>query len=203
MTDPDPTTSTPSRRPLLIAAVAGVLLVVGLVLVLTLRDDTDDTDAAATATTERVDDASASGTGTGTDSDPSTAADAPADDAASGGAGADAPPVELTPVTGDGEAELCAAIVDRLGEYRAAVDDALPTQALLTALEEFEAQIDTQSDDQDWGDRIIEQLTNVRREWVTSIGATDSGDDDAAQEHADAATEHLDAAIDDAACPTA
>ena len=76
-------------------------------------------------------------------------------------------------------------------------------QDLLDAIDEFEAQVDTQSDDQDWGDRIVERLTNVRREWATSLAAQRDGDEAAAQEHADAALGHLDRAIDDAGCPTA
>ena len=63
--------------------------------------------------------------------------------------------------------------------------------------------MDTQSDDQDWGDRIIEQTTNVRREWVTALAAERDGDSAAADDHDATAVEYLDQAIDDAACPTA
>jgi hypothetical protein len=163
-----------------------------------LRDDPSDSAArsstaeAATSTT----DADASG-------DPATADDAtPAADGSSDGAESDLP-VDLTPVSGEGEAELCAAIVTRLEEYRNAASDGLPSQELIDALDEFEAQVDTQSDDQDWGDRIVEQTTNVRREWVTALAAERDGDSAAADDHNATAVDHLDQAIDDAACPTA
>ncbi len=53
-------------------------------------------------------------------------------------------PVDLTPVAGNTEAELCQAILVRIGEYRDAVADELPSPELIDALEEFELQVDTQ-----------------------------------------------------------
>ncbi len=200
MTAPGPDTTSNGRRPLLIAAVVGGALVLAVVLALLWRDDSSDTDTAGERSTT---------TTTTSASDATTAAGDAVGDAVIGAAdGGDATtdeqlPVALTPVEGTTEAELCDAIVVRLGDYRDAVADELPTQDLLDAIDEFEAQVDTQSDDQDWGDRIVEQLTNVRREWATSLAAQRDGDEAAAQQHADAALGHLDRAIDDAACPTA
>jgi hypothetical protein len=197
VTTPDPDTTSNGRRPLLIAAVVGGALVLAVVLALLLRDDSSDTDTAGgttTTTTSMPDATTAAGD-----------AAVEAGDATDGGDAAteEQLPVALTPVEGTTEAELCDAIVVRLGDYRDVVADELPTQDLLDAIDEFEAQVDTQSDDQDWGDRIVEQLTNVRREWATSLAAQRDGDEAAAQEHADAALGHLDRAIDDAGCPTA
>lgn len=112
------------------------------------------------------------------------------------------PPGLLEPVSGANEAELCRAVVERLGEYRDVATDLAPDRFLLEALDEFEAQIDTLADDQDWGDRIIEDLTTVRREWVTALSAESSGDDAEAERRTDAALTSLEEAIDDAACPT-
>jgi hypothetical protein len=112
------------------------------------------------------------------------------------------PPALLEPVSGVDEAALCRAVVERLGEYRDVATDLAPDRFLLEALDEFEAQIDTLSDDQDWGDRIIEDLTTVRREWVTALSAESSGDDAEAERRNDAALTSLGEAIDDAACPT-
>ena len=189
-----------SRRPLLIAAVAGGALVVALVLGLALRDDPSGSDASGDrSSTTATGDASADPEDS-TSSAPTTAT--PADGVAAGDA-ADELPVSLVPVEGTSEAELCSAIVVRLGDYRDAVADQLPSQELLDALTEFQGQIDTQSNDQDWGDRIMEQVTNVRREWSTAIAADRDGDGGAAQQHVDAGLDRLDRAIDEAACPTA
>lgn len=79
----------------------------------------------------------------------------------------------------------------------------MPDEVLVAQLAEFEGQIDTQADDQEWGDRIIEDLTGVRREWVTARSAASDGDDEKAQEHGDAAIDLLDRAIDRSDCPTA
>jgi len=111
-------------------------------------------------------------------------------------------PVDITPVSGDTEAQLCEAILVRTAEYRVAVAAGIPGPELLDALEEFEAQVDTQSDDQDWGDRIIEQLVNARRELVTAVGAASDGDDAAAASRQEAGVDRLDRAIDEADCPT-
>jgi hypothetical protein len=191
VTTPDPDTTSNGRRPLLIAAVVGGALVLAVVLALLLRDDSSDTDTAGGTTT----------TTTSTPDATTAAGDAAVE--AGDAAAEEQLPVALTPVEGTTEAELCDAIVVRLGDYRDVVADELPSQDLLDAIDEFEAQVDTQSDDQDWGDRIVEQLTNVRREWATSLAAQRDGDEAAAQEHADAALGHLDRAIDDAGCPTA
>lgn len=162
----------------------------------------DDGDGATTAAAEQGSDATDPDEGSDPTTTGSTEPGVGPDGAPDNGV-EPAPPVELAPVAGGDEAELCAAIVARLGEYRAVAADGGVDQTLLDALDEFEAQIDTQSDDQDWGDRIIEALTNVRREWVTALSAQDQGDEGGADERFAAALGHLDRAIDDAGCPTA
>lgn len=177
----DPASSDdPERRSLLVIAAVAALAVAAIALIawIALRDESPADPPRQTTTT--------------TPDDPDAAAgdDAEAD-----------PPVELSPVQGQGEAELCSGIVARLEEYRAVAADGRVDQALLEALTEFQAQVDTQSDDQDWGDRIIEALTNTRREWATALAAEAQGDDASAQERYTAAIGHLDTAIEDAACP--
>jgi hypothetical protein len=198
VTPTDPDTPSSPRRPLLIAAVGVVLLVAALAAALLMRDDPSD--SAARSSTA---DAATSTTDPDPSGDPATNDDA-TPTAGEGADGAEVDlPVELTPVSGEGEAELCAAIVTRLEEYRDAASNGLPSQELIDALDEFEAQVDTQSDDQDWGDRIVEQTTNVRREWVTALAAERDGNDADADGHNAAAVAFLDQAIDEAGCPTA
>jgi len=111
--------------------------------------------------------------------------------------------IPIGTVPGDDETEICPAILDRLETYRQlAIENPLPTiRQLLPGLEEFEAQIFTLADAQTWGDRIVEQLVNVRREWSTALSAADSGNESEAKARAGSALEYLDAAID-ADCPT-
>ena len=69
-------------------------------------------------------------------------------------------------------------------------------------MSEFEADIFTLADNQEWGDRIIEQLVSVRREWANARAARNSGDDDQASANATTAIELLDATIASTDCPT-
>ncbi len=188
------------RRPLLIAAVAGAALVIVLLVVLAVTRDDDGGSTTTTSTTEATDEAAAPTT--------TAAPDSPDGDGPEAGeepAGPEEAPVATSvpigAVDGTTEAELCTAIVDRIERYRAVVVDSIPDEELITALEEFEAQIDVQSDDQDWGDAIMESLTNVRREWSTARAAAAAGEDAEARERTDASIEYLDEAID-TPCPT-
>lgn len=200
-TDGPNTPTTPNRARRLILALAAVAIVAILVIVVAVSNSDDGRADPEPADTNRPD------------------TDGPAEDAAdqtvttSGDPGTTPPagpsttttvlpPGLLEPVSGVDEAELCRAVVERLGEYREVATDLAPDRFLLEALDEFEAQIDTLSDDQDWGDRIIEDLTTVRREWVTALSAESSGDDAEAERRNDAALTSLEKAIDDAACPT-
>jgi hypothetical protein len=195
--------SAESRRPLLIAAVVGaVLVIVLLVLLAVTRDDDSDsadattsTTAAATGDTDATDTTEAPQPGTDEPGTDDTAA--PSDEAE-----AVATSVPIEAVAGTTEAELCTAIVARIELYRAVVVESIPDEDLIAALEEFEAQIDVQSDDQDWGDSIMESLTNVRREWATARSAAAAGEDAEARARTDASIEHLDDAIA-TPCPTA
>lgn len=190
-----------SRRPLLIAAVVGAVLVAALLVLLAVtRDDADPADADGTTTTEQPEEGTTSET---------TATEVP-DASDPDGEDPVAPPdegevvatsVPIGAVAGTTEAELCTAIVARIELYRAVVVESIPDEDLITALEEFEAQIDVQSDDQDWGDSIMESLTNVRREWATARSAAAGGDESEARARTDASIEHLDEAIA-TPCPT-
>ena len=101
-------------------------------------------------------------------------------------------------------AEFCRDAVERVPLYRDGADETpVPDEVLAEQLAESEAQIDTQADDQDWGDRIIEDLTGVRRQWVTARSAASDGDDEKAQAHGRAAVDLLDHIVDRADCPTA
>ena len=106
-------------------------------------------------------------------------------------------------VPGDDETEICPAILDRLETYRElAVENPLPTiRQLLPGLEQFEGEIFTLADMQPWGDRIVERLVNVRREWSTALSAADAGDESEGRIRADSALKYLEAAIDEADCP--
>lgn len=170
---------------------AALAVTVAAVVLLSTRDDPDDGGVVATtATTSTV----------GPDRPSATTTDSPTAAGATPGDPGTVVPVE--PVQGNGEAELCAGIVERLRAYRvAAAASPVPDQALIEQLTEFQAQVDTQADDQDWGDRITEDLTDVRREWATALAAANRGDDAEADERGEAAIEDIDRAIGRAGCP--
>ena len=170
----------------------GAVLILLLVAVIVRLGDGDDETASADSSSNS---ASSADTGTGSD-DPVSQQDpdAPATD----------PVVPIEPVQGTSPAELCAAVVERVQLYRdTAAETPVPDEVLVEQLAEFEGQIDTQADDQEWGDRIIEDLTGVRREWVTAQSAASDGDNEKAQEHGEAAIDLLDRAIERSDCPTA
>jgi len=193
LTDEQHPSSGDRNRTLLIGA-AVLAVVAVLVITLVLRDDSDTaSDTNSSTTTE-------AGAANGVDAtDSSVALTSPPGDPDADPAPL---PADLTPVAGDSEAQLCEAILVRIGEYRDAVAAEIPSPELLDALEEFEAQVDSQSDDQDWGDRIIEQMVNARRELVTAVGASSDGDEAAAASRQEAGVDRLDRAIDEAGCPT-
>lgn len=202
----EPSTAAPRRGLVLAAALGAVLIVVLAVVLFTTRDDDDSATSDTTEDTNTDEAASPSGQDDGADDgSDDTSGDAP-DGSEDTALDPEAPPTTLVPigpVEGTGEAELCAAIVERVQQYRDATADQLPDEVLVTSLEEFEAQVDTLSDDQDWGDRIIEQLTNVRREWATARSAAQNDETAEAEARNEAALGHLDQAIDTADCPTA
>ena len=105
--------------------------------------------------------------------------------------------VPLGTIPGESEVEVCAAIKDRLETYRqlAVEHPVVAIRQLLPGMEEFELEIFTAAELQPWGDQIIEQLVNVRREWSTALSAEESGDPSEAQARAAAALGFLDAAI--------
>lgn len=200
-TDEHSAATMPSRRRQLILALVAAVVVVIVVIVVAVsngddgRADPEPADTSRSDTDEPTEDAA--------DQTATTSGDAEAASPVGPSTTTTVlPPGLLEPVSGTDEVELCRAIVVRLGEYRDAATNLAPDLFLLEALDEFEAQVDTLSDDQDWGDRIIEDLTTVRREWVTALAAQSSGDEAEAERRNDAALASLDEAIDDAACPT-
>ena len=186
MSADEPTVPPNPRRTRTIALVAVIAAAAVLATLFALTRDDAEPGAASPAVTEG--DATADPSGETGQSAPTSAPTT-----------TELPAALLVPVSGSDEGELCAAVVERLTEYRDLAASGGVDQQLVEALDEFEAQVDTQSDDQDWGDRIVEQLTNVRREWVTALAAEESGDPGT---HLEAAAAFLDTAIDDAGCPT-
>ena len=187
------------RSRLIVAAVLGAVLLAVLAVVL-ISSRGDDESAASTTTAASTDEDGTSGDrADGAPDDPTTDGSEPVE----GPDATVATVVPVDPIQGSTEAELCAAIVERLEQYRDAAREQLPDDVLIASIDEFEAQVDTLSDDQDWGDRIIEQLTNVRREWATARSAAQADEPDEAEARNEAAIGHLDQAIDTADCPTA
>lgn len=193
-------TATPRSR-LIVAAVLGAVLLVVLAVVLISSRGDDDESAGSTTTAATTDE-----DGPSEDSSDDGAPDDPTTDGSEPVEGPDATVatvVPVDPIQGSTEAELCAAIVERLEQYRDAAREQLPDDVMIASIDEFEAQVDTLSDDQDWGDRIIEQLTNVRREWATARSAAQADEPEEAEARNEAAIGHLDQAIETADCPTA
>ena len=98
---------------------------------------------------------------------------------------------------------MCAETVARLRIYRAvaAANGAALAGDLFTSMTDFEAEITTNAQNEEWGDFLVEKLTTVRREWSDARSAHDSGDEAAAKTHADAALAELDAASVASAAP--
>lgn len=109
------------------------------------------------------------------------------------------PPVALPAgiIPGETEVAVCLEIQERLGVYRtAAVENEIPVVLqLLPTVEDFEIEIFSAAHGHDWGDQIIEQLTNARREWSTALAVLSSGEDRQAADHMAMALGHIDAAL--------
>ena len=203
--DHSPAETDPSRRRNLIiaAALLAVAVAVAAALVLFGGDDepsaTDDARDASSTTAA----AAAPGSDDPTTSSPGAgpASDDPADDPGDGGTEVSIP---VGAITGTGEVEVCAAILVRIGEYRTIAEQQLVMdQTVIDALGEFSDEVFTLADNQDWGDRIIEDLTSVRREWATAASAQAAGDTAEAEARAAQGIEELDRTIERAQCPTA
>ena len=114
--------------------------------------------------------------------------------------------VPLGPVQGTGEAEICTNVLARLGEYRAAIvaagTNADQLGILFENLTDFESDIYTQAEQQDWGDRIIEDLTTARRHLAEARAAATESDEQAVEESTAATLDALDTAVARADCPT-
>jgi hypothetical protein len=178
--------ATTGRRAPLLAAVVGALAIVAVLVVLVAnRDDQDDAADGATTTA-----ASSEG------SPSSTPGPAPDDPDLS---------IPMGQIQGTTPAEICAGVVARLEEYRSiTASQPAPAPIVVDNLAQFTDEIFTLADQQVWGDRMIEELTTVRREWAnaaSALGAEDAEDAEAAEAAGAAAQDALTRAIDGADCP--
>ena len=114
---------------------------------------------------------------------------------------ADDVPIGTVPTDQPGGA--CAAVIARLEQYSAAAKESSPQelQPLFEKLTEFEDNIFTFAQGEEWGDRIIEQLVVVRRLWTDAGSADGRGDTEAATKAADEANDKLDAIVEKPPCP--
>lgn len=107
------------------------------------------------------------------------------------------PSVPTGSIPADDEATACEAIQARLEKYLEIAEES-GVNGLLSlqmGLEEFEHEIDSISQQQDWGLQMLEQIYQVRREWSTAYSAHESGDMAAAEEHFDKAAGYMEAAL--------
>lgn len=109
------------------------------------------------------------------------------------------------PIPQDGApSDTCSAIQDQLQEYRDIAADTAP-QGLIQlslGLEEFEHEIDFLGKGADWSNAILEQVVQVRRDWVTAYSAAQTGDQVQADARHASALGYLDTALD-VDCPKA
>lgn len=106
-------------------------------------------------------------------------------------------PLPPLPTIGSTEGETCESVKVGLREYRERAASS-PLSELITlqfGLDEFEAVADFVAEGHDWGNRIVEQLVVVRRDWSTAYSADQEGDREVADERFRAAIDALDAAI--------
>jgi len=109
------------------------------------------------------------------------------------------------PIPQDGApSETCTAIQAQLQEYRDIAAETEPESLiqLSLGLEEFEHEIDFLGKGADWSNAILEQVFQVRRDWVTASSAARSGDQVEAEARHDSALGYLDAALA-VECPAA
>jgi hypothetical protein len=105
-------------------------------------------------------------------------------------------------IQGTTPAEICAGVVARLEEYRSiTASQPAPAPIVVDNLAQFTDEIFTLADQQVWGDRMIEELTTVRREWANAASALGAEDAEAAEAAGAAAQDALTRAIDEADCP--
>jgi hypothetical protein len=186
MTDQPSTSNDRRRGPLLAGAVAVAVLLAATGGFLLLRDDADDDGDSNAATTTAAGQAS---------STPSTAD--------TGGTDEPAGTVPVGAIAGGSAAERCDGVVTRLEAYVSVAEvTPVPDASVVENFDEFTDEIFTLADGAEWGDRLIEDLTAVRREWSNAAAAASDGDDPAAQAAGAAALEELEAAISGADCPT-
>jgi hypothetical protein len=186
MTDQPSTSNDRRRGPLLAGAVAVAVLLVATGGFLLLRDDTDGGEDPNATTT----------TATGPISNTPSTAD-------TGGADEPAGTVPVGAIEGASAAERCDGVVTRLEAYLAVAEGTpVPDASIVENFDEFTDEIFTLADGAEWGDRLVEQLTTVRREWSNAAAAASGGDDAAAEAAGAAALEQLESTISGADCPT-
>lgn len=98
---------------------------------------------------------------------------------------------------------MCAAVVERLKQYSDAAEASSveQLQPLFDKLSEFEDEIFTFAQGAEWGDKMVEQLTVVRREWVDAGSAFGREDDAAAASSRKSANDRLAKLVADPPCP--
>lgn len=106
-----------------------------------------------------------------------------------------------TAIAAKGEVAACTEVQARLRTYRAIAANAPVSDLglLQSSLDEFEQNVYTVADQQDWGDRMIERLTNVRRLWANAMAQAEDGA--AAKKQSAEALKTLDEALA-VDCPT-
>lgn len=183
MSADEPTAPTGRQRgPLIAAGAAAVLLIAVVVTMLAIGDDGPDESAQtpSTAPTTTVGPA------------------APATD----GAGEPAATVPIGRIEGATAAEVCSGVLTRLDSYAAVVSATpIPDAAVVENFDEFTDEIFTLADGAEWGDRIIEELVVVRREWSNAAAAEEQGDQAGADRSAAAALQQLESTVATPVCP--
>lgn len=191
-----------------VSTIAVVVLTLGLLLVGCSKDA--GSDPASTATTDQSEttatmDVAPSDSATSSDTraaDADDTHDVENGNAEPGGTGA-AETFAKFPALGElttqidapDEFEACKIAHERLSTYKSIADDAAISdlQTLHDSLNEFEENLYLAAEQQDWGDRMIENLINVRRLWATA--ASNFDDAEAAASYSTEAMKFLEAAL--------
>lgn len=108
------------------------------------------------------------------------------------------PAISEEPIPQEGNPnETCTAIRVRLQEYRdvAAASTVTTLTDLSLRLEEFEHEIDFLGQGSDWSIAMVEQIFQVRRDWITASSAAEAGDQEESGQRRASALALLDQAI--------
>jgi hypothetical protein len=111
--------------------------------------------------------------------------------------------VPIGTVATDRPGGACAAVIERLAQYSEAAKESTPQQLrlLFEKLSEFEHDVFTFAQGEEWGDQVIAELVVVRRLWVDAGSAEGRGDSEDAERIASEANAKLDALVEKPPCP--